>query len=1391
MKKKIFLIPLAMFMTAGAIGMAGCDNKKPDPDPTPQTQTLESIDVTKQPTKLVYQVGDTFDPAGLEVQAKYSDGSTKVLAGTEYTISPLTALTEDSKVITIEYTEGGVTRYAEIDITVTSGEIIAVTGLKYTLTPNKYTIEIGETINIKVDVEPAEATVKSVTYEFDSSIVSIENGVITGLAEGTTDIIIKSASNPEISKKISGFKVKKADAAVPAATAAGFELFTEGALKNGETINIAAIYEDKILGMGVLAGTFITPTELSVDGDGKLVVGEALNYKALLNNDGTYSLKDSNGKYLSLAASGNNIAIKEVADDDCKFVIGHGENGTTTIVGANTSKDSRFLVYNANNPRFSFYKESTASGYPQLIVYHDGQEAEQKAVTGVAFKAESYTVEAGFTVSVAAGVLPEDATDQEITYSLENVSPAGCATISGNVITGVEAGSADVVATSHDGGFTATVKLTVIPEQVPQHEGTEADPFTGADAILIARKLEHKEVTESSYYIKDTVTKTESFDPNYGNYSFWFGDFECYRMWKNSINNKFTSADEIEVGDVVTVVAKITRYNQTLETAEKTGYTVNIEKPAIPATGVTLDKTELSMEVGSIPQQLVATVAPEKASQEVIWSSSDESKAIVVDGLVTAVAATEEETPVIITAKVASDESLTATCAVTVTPKTRTMTGITATGLAKTEYTEGEKLDLTGLVVQAVYDSGDPETITSGYTTNIALDHELELTDTSLVVSYEGFDADAITLTINEVVRETLPYQTTINSSHLFEGWGPDQEVFSSAYPSLKGAGKAVSAKKLFNAQSKVRVIVNGVCNGTEKESLVTVYGLNDAGEAIEGAKQTFVPKKAAASNKSLVDANAIDHTVMLEAEGITGIKVELTEKGHNLILRSIRITEPPVLVSSVSLDNKTMNLEYPGSNGNLVATVLPDNAENKDVEWTVTGSSVTVVDGVVTPIAVGESTVIATAKDGSGKSDSCVVTVSASAKVLTGIEVATDPDKTAYVSGEKFDPTGMVVMANYEGLDPEPITDYTYSDDDLVAGQTSVEISYGGKTATVAITVTAAKGSSVDNPYTIDEVLAASAGLADKEWLPSRVFVEGIVKGYAASSSNKYTLKDADGTEFIVYKSALPAGDRACIGDTVIMEGWVENYGGTIEMTSYNDTIHNDLPTTAAIVSRGTSTISLDSSSSENATVTFEATATNASEYSFTVEAAEGYKITSVKFAGTEVTGKEGIYTVKVMGNSKILVETIEEGAVEPTKATKSITDLYDIACKAAGEDVLGKNVTSIALDDVVTLSTTGKPNCGLFGQSSGKPTDWRLYQNQDGNLIVTAVEGYTISSIKVTYSVSNTGALFNGATQVKSNDVVTVNGQSITLTVGNTGSATNGQVKVTAIEVIYVAAE
>lgn len=118
------------------------------------------------------------------------------------------------------------------------------------------------------------------------------------------------------------------------------------------------------------------------------------------------------------------------------------------------------------------------------------------------------------------------------------------------------------------------------------------------------------------------------------------------------------------------------------------------------------------------------------------------------------------------------------------------------------------------------------------------------------------------------------------------------------------------------------------------------------------------------------------------------------------------------------------------------------------------------------------------------------------------------------------------------------------------------------------------------------------------------------------------------------------------------------------------------------------------------------------------------------------------------------------------------------------------GSNVTcytEFSLDELVTVSTTGTPNCGSFWGTSPN-NDWRLYQNQSGNITISVPTGCELEKITINYSVSNTGALFDGSTQIASGTEYNVSGTSATYTVGNTGSATNGQVRITSISVTYV---
>lgn len=70
---------------------------------------------------------------------------------------------------------------------------------------------------------------------------------------------------------------------------------------------------------------------------------------------------------------------------------------------------------------------------------------------------------------------------------------------------------------------------------------------------------------------------------------------------------------------------------------------------------------------------------------------------------------------------------------------------------------------------------------------------------------------------------------------------------------------------------------------------------------------------------------------------------------------------------------------------------------------------------------------------------------------------MTTQPTKTTYIEGQSFDPTGMVVTATYSDDTTAEVENYTYSPSGaLTAEDEEVVISFGGKTASVSITVNA-----------------------------------------------------------------------------------------------------------------------------------------------------------------------------------------------------------------------------------------------------------------------------------------------------------------------------------------------
>ena len=144
---------------------------------------LVAIDITKAPNKVNYRPGQTFDPAGMEVTATYSNGAT--LLATGWTYSPTGALAEGTQSVTIVYTEGGVSAQASQAITVQKASF----AVPSQGSPLVYTG--GQQSPDWTGYDSAEMTIGGTSAATDAgdyqAIFSLKDKVGTQWADGTTE----------------------------------------------------------------------------------------------------------------------------------------------------------------------------------------------------------------------------------------------------------------------------------------------------------------------------------------------------------------------------------------------------------------------------------------------------------------------------------------------------------------------------------------------------------------------------------------------------------------------------------------------------------------------------------------------------------------------------------------------------------------------------------------------------------------------------------------------------------------------------------------------------------------------------------------------------------------------------------------------------------------------------------------------------------------------------------------------------------------------------------------------------------------------------------------------------------------------------------------------------
>ena len=371
----------------------------------------------------------------------------------------------------------------------------------------------------------------------------------------------------------------------------------------------------------------------------------------------------------------------------------------------------------------------------------------------------------------------------------------------------------------------------------------------------------------------------------------------------------------------------------------------------------------------------------------------------------------------------------------------------------------------------------------------------------------------------------------------------------------------------------------------------------------------------------------------------------------------------------------------------------------------------------------------------------------------------------------------------------------YTITDNKiaLTVSETAVELKFTatatceGKTGTKEITVKVALPE-----MSIDEALKLDDG--------ATVVLVGVVTEIKTAYSEQYgnisvTLKDATG-ELYLYRLT----GNVAVGDVIKVTGKMGSYngakqlaqGGTFEAvtvsTSAEATAAED-GTEVVLAGKVTEINTPWSDSYGNITVTITDAAGTFYLYRLKANVAVGDEIV--------VFGKVGSYEGAkqlAAGGTAIIVkaaatEEPDQGSNDtPAEGTISIV-IADVAAANSWADGNGGVAYGSFTTNGVTVTASGTP-VGSYALNTGKyyvsNSSWRIYQNENPTLTISAAEGKSIVSVKITYSTKNSGILTQDGAQIESGTVVTVNANSISFSVANTSDKTNGQAQITAIEVV-----
>lgn len=467
---------------------------------------------------------------------------------------------------------------------------------------------------------------------------------------------------------------------------------------------------------------------------------------------------------------------------------------------------------------------------------------------------------------------------------------------------------------------------------------------------------------------------------------------------------------------------------------------VTVVQKTIPIEKVSLDHSELELVEGDDHAFLKVTVEPDNASdKKIFWDSSDYAVAVVTgSGHVLALR------PGSATITVSSrDGNIRDSCIVTVTERIIHVESV-AISDPSLELVEGEKGILKAVVgpenaadttvvwsssdeTVAVVDSfGNVTALKPGLATITVTTVDGDKT-ASCEVSVSPRIIPVEYVSISDTLVMLLPSQDTVLVATVFPEDATDKTVewtsSDETVAVVDSLGK-VTAVSTGIAEIVVKTRDGGfeatcvvivelpvvpVSEVSLDRSSVTIY----VGETI--SLKAYI-KPGNATNKEVSWHSGARSIARVDNEGnVTGVKAGTTlvtaTTADGKISSSCRVKVIPQDAETIGvrLDKTSMTMVV-GEEQKLTATVSPSNATDKRVTWSVDGNAVSVSDGKVKALEVGESTVTVTTVNG-GKTASCKVEVIERVPVIS---VSVYPFVKLGVSvGSKFKLTAIITPDN------------------------------------------------------------------------------------------------------------------------------------------------------------------------------------------------------------------------------------------------------------------------------------------------------------------------------------------------------------------------------------------